>query len=289
MNDSQYSITPIIAPVLLVAMLFPAVTFSDSSNLVEFSVDVSHIPGYQDADFNVGLRGGTPPLSWATSNAVLSDPDRDGVYTTRVNFGATDHNKLEFKYVLDGGLIWESGENRVRPLNAENHDRVQHTFRYQVRQGNPFSRFFGEWKFKDDAFSMVWDGKNVVTQYHPEQVTQCKEINNDRSMLCVINEHTDESRNRGHIFWTFDSTTQTVHWLSSFFPERIGVGEGTFDNQGNLTFKVRFSSEGLDTHRKYEWTWKNNNEYTMLSSQYKDNRYTNNWYGGTFIKLPTRK
>ena len=151
---------------------------------------------------------------------------------------------------------------------------------------NPFSALFGEWTLKDDKFQYVGDGRTVETQIIPNHHTKCARVNTDRSMLCVVKA----GALNGHTLWTYDGSKKQVHWLSHFGTERTGFGTGTFDNASNLTFTVRFTDEPEGTYRVYRYQWASKNEYTLMSRQYDSRgRATGNWYGGTFIRLPTAK
>lgn len=70
----------------------------------------------------VGLRGGTPPLSWATTTPA-EDPDGDGIYTVRVSFEVEDTLRVELKIKVDGvdnpNSGWQEGQNHVVTLTGD--------------------------------------------------------------------------------------------------------------------------------------------------------------------------
>jgi hypothetical protein len=152
--------------------------------------------------------------------------------------------------------------------------------------GNPFAAFSGEWTLKGDKFQHVGDGKNLEILTIPNHHTKCAQVNTERSILCVVKA----GDLNGHILWAYDNSRQRVHWLSHFGTERTGFGTGTFDEAANLRFRLSFTDEPEGSYREYRYEWVSPNEYTMVSRQYDaQGRATGNWYGGTFIRLPTAK
>jgi hypothetical protein len=148
--------------------------------------------------------------------------------------------------------------------------------------GNPFKQYFGEWTLKDDKFQQVWDGKTIETLNIPNHYTECKAINTEMSIMCVV----DAGDLKGHIFWTYDSDKKKVHHLSHFGSSRNGVGSGTLDGKGNLATRVSFQGEPEGSYRIYEYKWVSENEYSMLSKQYDlEGKPTGNWYGGSFVRI----
>jgi hypothetical protein len=147
---------------------------------------------------------------------------------------------------------------------------------------NPFERFFGEWTLKDDTFRQVWDGKTVETLKIPNHHTECKPINTDKSVLCVV----DAGDLKGHIVWSYNGARKDVHHLSHFGTERSGVGVGKLDDRANLTLRVSFQDEPEGSYRMYEYVWVSNDEYTMMSRQFDGTgKPTGNWYGGEFVRV----
>src|SRR5688572_25566373 len=147
---------------------------------------------------------------------------------------------------------------------------------------NPFKKYFGEWTLKDNKFQQVWDGKTIETLDIKNHYTECKAINTEGSVLCVV----DAGDLKGHILWTYDSDQKKVHHLSHFGSSRNGVGSGILDNKGNLTTNVSFQGELQGSYRIYVYIWVSGIEYSMLSSQYDSNgKPTGNWYGGSFVRV----
>lgn len=150
---------------------------------------------------------------------------------------------------------------------------------------NPFSPFLGEWALKDDKWQQRWDGKTTETVAIENHHTHCTELNTPISVLCVVTAPSLQ----GHILWSFDLVTNTVHHLSSFGDRRNGVGVGALDKKGNLSLRVCFPSEGENTFREYRYTWVSENEYTLLSTQYQNDKPTGNFYGGSFVRINNSK
>ena len=138
---------------------------------------------------------------------------------------------------------------------------------YCEENENPFNAFFGEWTLKDDKFQQVWDGKTVETLEIKNHFTNCKAINTNKSILCVV----DAGDLKGHILWTYDSAKSQVHHLSHFGDSRTGVGIGVLDDNGNLTTTVTFQGEPEGSYRVYEYIWLSKDEYSMYSKQYDSN------------------
>ncbi len=149
----------------------------------------------------------------------------------------------------------------------------------KTRPANPFARFIGEWTLKDDAWSHNWGGASETIKI-PNHHTLCRAINTDTSVLCVV-----DTPPAGHILWAFNPVKKTVHHLSSFGELRIGTGEGSLNDQGDLLLKVSFEGEAPGTYRIYDYVWISANEYEMKSIQYDaSGKATGHFYGGRFIR-----
>jgi hypothetical protein len=147
---------------------------------------------------------------------------------------------------------------------------------------NPFERFVGEWKLKDDRFQQVWDGKTAETISIPGHRTQCAAVNTSQSVLCEV----DAVDFRGHIMWAVAADGETVSHLSSFGSSRIGNGVGKLGETGDLSLRIRFADEPPGTFRRYRYRWLSDDEYEMMSVQYTDaGKRTGNWYGGRFVRV----
>ena len=68
----------------------------------------------------------------------------------------------------------------------------------------------------------------------------------------------------GQIYWVYNADTQQFHHLSHFRTHRSGVGIGKISEQGGIRSKIVFQDEAEGTHRIYEYTWKNDDEYDMI-------------------------
>ena len=80
---------------------------------------------FDPATETVGLRGGTPPLSWGSTLKAV-DPDHDGVYEVQVAFDVTPGRGsfVSYKFKVDGtdnpNDGWETAGNRPLPLPSAN-------------------------------------------------------------------------------------------------------------------------------------------------------------------------
>lgn len=146
---------------------------------------------------------------------------------------------------------------------------------------NPFARFFGEWTLKNDDWSHNWGGADEHIKI-PRHYTQCKPVNTDLTVLCAV-----DTPPKGHILWAYNPVKKEVRHLSSFGELRIGVGEGTLDDAGDLRLKISFEGEAAGTYRLYHYHWINENEYDMKSVQYDSkDKPTGLFYGGRFVRIP---
>src|SRR5688500_13874464 len=123
---------------------------------------------------------------------------------------------------------------------------------------NPFNKFIGEWTLKGDNWSQNW-GQGMEHIKIPNHHTICQQLNTDNSLLAVV----DGTPPYGHIFWSYNPVKKEVHHLSSFGAERSGVGEGTVNENGDVTLKVSFEGEPEGTYRIYTYKWVSDNEYEM--------------------------
>lgn len=148
-------------------------------------------------------------------------------------------------------------------------------------QKNPFRKFFGEWTLKNDDWSHNW-GNGMEHIKIPNHHTVCKDINTSNSLLAII----DGTPPYGHIFWSYNPVKKIVHHLSSFGESRSGVGQGTVNENGDVSLKVSFEGEPPGSYRLYHYKWISDDEYEMTSVQYNDqDKPTGGFYGGSFIRL----
>ena len=159
--------------------------------------------------------------------------------------------------------------------NASDEDKV-------LQEPAGFSNFIGTWTLKDDKFELVWDGETVETLDIPNHITVCTSETTASSVSCAV----DGGGLQGQIFWVADDQRRTLHHLSHFGENRMGVGTGTISSEGNLKNRIVFSDEPEGTYRIYEYVWISPDEYHMMSRQYGvDGTPTGNWYGGTFVRM----
>lgn len=149
-----------------------------------------------------------------------------------------------------------------------------------AKQANPFAKFFGEWTLKNDAWSHNW-GNGDENIKIPNHHTLSKGINTENSVLSIV-----DTPPKGHILWTYNPVKKEVHHLSSFGELRIGVGQGTVNENGDLRLKVSFEGEAPGTYRIYTYQWITEDEYELKSIQYDDkDKATGLFYGGRFIRI----
>lgn len=269
-----------IVTVFFVVGIFIQSGFTQRMKHLTFHIDMHDLGiDLQDTTLNVGIRG-TTPLSWV-SGVKLKDMDGDGIYSTIIDIDlAQELDSLIFKCVLNE-VEWEGGEVWRIGLQAEAPEIFEGSFRYIKRPENPFRSFVGEWTLKDDLW---WQGnesqKNEPIKI-PGHYSICKAINTENSLQWEV----DATSARGHILWVYNTEKQEVNHLSSFFPNRSGVGKGKVNERGDVTLKVAFEGEGVGTYRLYTYQWISADEYTLKSVLYKDGISTGDFYGGTFIRI----
>lgn len=150
---------------------------------------------------------------------------------------------------------------------------------------SPFIKFVGEWTLKEENWSQNW-GNGLEEIKIPNHHTICTGLNTDNSLLAVI----DGTPPNGHIFWSYNPIKKIVHHLSSFGESRSGTGEGTVNENGDITLKVSFEGEPEGTYRIYTYKWVTDNEYDLMSIQFNaKGEPTGNFYGGTFIRINKKK
>lgn len=190
-------------------------------------------------------------------------PDNKGGFPFETN------NMMTFKRQTDGSLkIWQVIFNRIDLSNEQ-------------ASKNPFKKFLGEWTLQNNDWSQNWGGSDEhikIENHH----TVDKELNTAHTLLSVI----DGAPPHGHIVWTYDPTKKIVHHLSSFGETRIGVGEGTVNENGDVTTRISFSDEAPGTYRIYQYRWVDDDTYSMGSEQYDHTgKKTGLFYGGTFVRI----
>ena len=155
----------------------------------------------------------------------------------------------------------------------------------ELKNKNPFAKFFGEWTLKNNDWSQNWgvgDEQIKIPNHH----TVSTGINTQNSLLSII----DGPEPNGQIYWSYNPVTKEVDHLSSFGDVRAGKGKGTVDENGNLRLKLFFEGEAKNTYRIYTYTWINDDEYVLKSVQFDQNdQPTGLFYGGTFVRIPKQK
>jgi len=150
----------------------------------------------------------------------------------------------------------------------------------QCAAANPFAKFVGSWGLKGDAWAQRYDGQTTEHLLIPNHRTKCAPVNTSDSILCEVSSPDLQ----GHILWSYDHRTQTVHHLSNFSGGRNGVGTGTFSSSGDLNLRIEFTSEGPNTYRDYSYRWDTEDQYSLDSVQYQDGAKTSNFYSGAFVR-----
>lgn len=179
------------------------------------------------------------------------------------------NNMMTFQRQQGGGLkIWQVIFNRIDLSNERT-------------SNNPFKKFLGEWTLKNNDWSQNWGSgdENIKIENHH---TVNRELNTANTLLSVI----DGAPPHGHIVWTYNPGKKTVHHLSSFGEVRIGVGEGTVNEAGDVTTKISFADEAPGTYRIYQYKWLDADTYSMRSDQFDSTgKPTGLFYGGVFVRI----
>ncbi|WP_350285848.1 hypothetical protein [uncultured Croceitalea sp.] len=258
--------------------------FLNAQKTIDFTLDASAIPNPTNKKLNIGLRGSMAPLSWVRG-LKLRDEDHDGVYKVKAHFDNMNQDTLYFKYVLNE-VEWEEGDAIAIKLDSDKTTEHSTVFRYHKPTENVFKKFIGEWTLKNDTWYAANTPKAIDTLYLPNHRTICKELNTKRSLLWVV----DATSAKGHGLWTYNQATQSVVMQSSFYENRIGLGSGSIDENGNVTLTMVFEgSEPEGTYRKYSYDWVDENTYILTSYQYDSaNKPTGSFYGGTFVRTNTK-
>ena len=186
---------------------------------------------------------------------------------------------VEFR-VVDGSHEWPVWVEALP-------DALKYAFQFvesevpNKKELNPFRRFFGTWTLKDDEFNYAASAENVETLAIPNHITNCEEVNTDKSILCIVNS----PGLKGHIFWAYNDAKNVFSHLSHFGASRLGSGQGKILPNGDLEISVTFTDEPLNHYRLYQYRWVNEDEYTMISRQYDgEDELSGSWYGGTFVR-----
>ena len=245
-----------------------------------FQVDINGIEELSDSEFIIGLRGNVAPLTWFR-NIEMKDDDNDGIFEAAVNFDKDAD--LYFKYVINN-KEWETGDAQLLKLSETGTDyTIRSSFRYQAPGANPFEKFIGKWTLKDDQWVQGNSPDSYDTIYLPNQFTVCEELNTHKSLLWTV----ESTSGTGHGFWTYNEHTNQLNAQTSFFENRVGLGSGSINENGDLFINMQFEGSELEgTYRKYSYEWLDANSYLLKSYQYdQNNQPTGNFYGGVFIRI----
>ncbi|MBL7977198.1 MAG: alpha/beta hydrolase [Bacteroidetes Order II. Incertae sedis bacterium] len=119
----------------LLLLCLPSVAVGQSSaDTVLFRIDLR--TAIKNGTFNpqyeqIGIRGGQPPLSWATS-VMAFDVDQDGIYEAAVIFAKNDARSMRVSYKFkiehpnEGNSGWEDGPNRT--VVAKGKTKIERVF-----------------------------------------------------------------------------------------------------------------------------------------------------------------
>ncbi|MEM8765279.1 MAG: hypothetical protein AAGD88_15780 [Bacteroidota bacterium] len=273
-------------PKALCFTLFLVASLCIAQQTISFRLDVRDLPGFsQDSSLTIGLRGNVAPLTWVL-DTPLHPSNEPGIYKVSVPFEAGKPLELYFKFVLNQ-VEWEDGDARFLQLQEAKQESKPYHFRYVQPMQNPFERYLGEWTLKDDLWFSAETESKIDTLYLPNHYTICTEHNTPSSLQWGV----EAPSARGHALWTYNPSTEKVVMQSSFYPHRIGLGEGTIDAEGNVFLTMRFTgSEPEGTYRKYSYEWLDEDTYELKSYQYDTNdQPTGNFYGGTFTRIKQAK
>lgn len=150
---------------------------------------------------------------------------------------------------------------------------------------NPFKKFMGEWTLANDIWIQNW-GAATDTLKIADHHTISSQLNTENSLLSII----DGPEPNGHIFWAYNPNTKAVSHLSSFGEIRTGIGNGTIDEEGNLSLKITFEGEPAHTYRKYTYNWIAKDAYKMRSVQFDaKNQPTGLFYEGVFVRVKSMR
>ncbi len=262
--------------ILAFLVVFPTYCLAQSKKQLTFNVEMNTT----EIDLDVQLRGDFAPLSWY-EGIKLSDPDGDGIYSVSVDFEIPKEAEFfNYKYTLNGDE-WEAGENRKISLKSDS-DSFKDTFRYAEKLENPFKKFIGEWKLKDDNWEYIDENLNKSSIKIPGHHTICKEVNTNNSVLLIV----EMGVSHGSAFWNYDSDKKETNSLSSFSGNQTSVGKGTINDNGDIKSKVRFQGVNDGRYRIYTYKWVSEDEYVLKSIEYdKNDKPTGISYGGTFIRI----
>jgi hypothetical protein len=134
---------------------------------------------------------------------------------------------------------------------------------------------------KNNDWSQNWGNgeEHIKIENHHTVNT---ELNTANTLLSVI----DGAPPHGHIVWSYNPNQKKVHHLSSFGEVRIGVGEGTVNEHGDVKTKISFADEAPGTYRIYQYTWLDDDTYSMRSDQFDSSgKPTGLFYGGVFVRI----
>ncbi|MEL7269882.1 MAG: hypothetical protein AAGL34_09920 [Bacteroidota bacterium] len=267
---------------LLLLMLFLCTAIASAQRVITFRLNVQEIPSFsQDNVLSIGLRGNIAPLTWVL-DTPLNPSKEPGIYEVSVPFETGKPSELYFKFVLNQ-VEWEGGDARFLKLSEVEQESKPYHFRYVKPMENPFESYVGEWTLKDDLWFSGETESKIDTLYLPNHHTICTVNNTPSSLQWGV----EAPSARGHALWTYNPSTEKVVMQSSFYPHRIGLGEGTVDARGNVFLTMRFTgNEPQGTYRKYSYVWLNEDTYELKSYQYdSNNQPTGNFYGGIFTRI----
>jgi len=143
-----------------------------------------------------------------------------------------------------------------------------------------FTIFEGEWKFKDDIWKTKFDG-NYKEDVNPNRSFIVKAVSPKNALLWNSNFGGDAW---AVLFWTYHQETGHVNHISNTTDNNVGVGVGEFNSNNDLIIKIVYPNGCKNCHRIYTFHWITLNEFEFKATIYKDDKLTDNFYGGTFLR-----
>ena len=140
--------------------------------------------------------------------------------------------------------------------------------------------FEGEWQLKDNLWKTKSDDV-YKEDVNANRSFTAKAVSPDNTILW----NADFGNGAWAILlWTYHAESGRVNHISNTSDNNVGIGEGEFDSNNDLTLKIRYPNGCKSCHRIYTYHWINHDEFEFTADIYKDDKPTGDFYGGTFLK-----
>jgi hypothetical protein len=146
--------------------------------------------------------------------------------------------------------------------------------------GIRFTKFEGEWILKDN----IWKTKFGGVYQESKDTTRSFVVRAVNPTNTLLWNSYFGGGSWAVLLWTYHKETGRVNHISNTTDNNVGIGTGGFNANNDLIIKIVYPNGCTACHRIYTFHWISRDEFDFKAAIYKDNKLTDDFYGGTFLR-----